>query len=194
MVTRSSSGSGANDSNLEATYHAHSLVHKATIRLDPTKLEMLDGFDITDTGFKYVPTNSNIRLVVSGQSDTQKTVLIYGSKSEEEAYTYIQKMLDEIRDVGHLAELNQDLTLVNIAVSGEFKTQLKLEELSKSLQSESVEVEYEPEQFPALIVKLSRPSATFLLFSNGKFSIQGLKDRDEIPKQINKIRSLINLF
>jgi len=56
-----------------------------------------------------------------------------------------------------------------------------------ALQLENTE--YEPEQFPGLVYKLVDPSATFLLFSNGKLVCTGTKDRkqlEESMKQLNK--------
>jgi len=60
-------------------------------------------------------------------------------------------------------------------VSGDFDTSLQLEALAVTLDEQGIDVEYEPEQFPAAIVKLDEPPVTFLLFSTAKFVIQGLR-------------------
>ena len=52
-------------------------------------------------------------------------------------------------------------------------------------------VEYEPEQFPTAMVKLEIPPVTFLLFSTGKFVIQGLRGFDDIEPAIKRIQSLL---
>ena len=49
--------------------------------------------------------------------------------------------------------------------------------------------EYEPEQFPGLVYKLIEPTATFLLFTNGKLVCTGTKNKkqlEESMKQLNK--------
>jgi len=49
--------------------------------------------------------------------------------------------------------------------------------------------EYEPEQFPGLVYKLVDPTATFLLFSNGKLVCTGTKNKEQLEesmKQLNK--------
>lgn len=42
---------------------------------------MLDGFERMDTGHKFVPEDSNVRVIVSGRDWSEKRILIYGSKS-----------------------------------------------------------------------------------------------------------------
>ena len=49
--------------------------------------------------------------------------------------------------------------------------------------------EYEPEQFPGLVYKLEEPTATFLLFSNGKLVCTGTKNKQQLEDsmvQLNK--------
>ena len=49
--------------------------------------------------------------------------------------------------------------------------------------------EYEPEQFPGLVYKLVDPTATFLLFSNGKLVCTGTKNKQQLEesmRQLNK--------
>jgi transcription initiation factor TFIID TATA-box-binding protein len=56
-----------------------------------------------------------------------------------------------------------------------------------ALQLENTE--YEPEQFPGLVYKLVEPTATFLLFSNGKLVCTGTKNKEQLEesmKQLNK--------
>ncbi len=56
-----------------------------------------------------------------------------------------------------------------------------------ALQLENTE--YEPEQFPGLVYKLDEPTATFLLFSNGKLVCTGTKNKAELDDsmvQLNK--------
>lgn len=172
-------------------YRAHSMMHKAIVRMDPTKLEMLDGFEQTDTGYKFIPEETNVRLIISGRDWSEKRLLIYGCKTSEEATEYIEEVIDRVNEIGHEAKLVSGPKITNIAVSGDFEQPLELEKLAVDLPKRGIDVEYEPEQFPAAIVKLDNPSATFLLFSNGKFSIQGLKNKGEIEPQITRIQSLL---
>jgi transcription initiation factor TFIID TATA-box-binding protein len=47
--------------------------------------------------------------------------------------------------------------------------------------------EYEPEQFPGLVYKLVDPTATFLLFSNGKLVCTGTKNREQLEDSMRQL-------
>lgn len=172
-------------------YTPHSMMHKAIVRMDPTKLEMLGGFERTASGHQFVPEDSNVRVIVTGRDWSEKSVLIYGSKSTEEAYTYVEMIIDRVTEVNHDAELIEGPEITNIAVSGDLGTPLQLETVTMDLTAYGIDVEYEPEQFSAAIVKLDSPSVTFLLFSTGKFVIQGLREFESIEPAIDRIQSLL---
>jgi TATA-box binding protein (TBP) (component of TFIID and TFIIIB) len=172
-------------------YTPHSMMHKAIVKMDPTKLEMLDGFEHTNTGHKFVPEESNVRVIVSGRDWSEKRVLIYGCTSSEEAYYHVENIFNRVQEIGHDAELIEGPEITNIAVNGDFDTSLQLEMLSVELNQQGIDVEYEPEQFPAAIVKLESPSVTFLLFSTGRFVIQGVADLEDIKPAIEQIQALL---
>ncbi|KDE57432.1 hypothetical protein EL22_12235 [Halostagnicola sp. A56] len=173
-------------------YTPHSMMHKAIVRMDPTKLEMLDGFERTDAGHKFAPEDSNVRVIVSGRDWSEKRILIYGSKSTEEARRHVETIVDRVTEIDHNAELVNGPEIKNIAVNGNLETPIQLEPLTVELTAEGIDVEYEPEQFPAAIVKLETPPVTFLLFSTGKFVIQGLRGFGDIEPAIERIQSLLD--
>lgn len=172
-------------------YTPHSMMHKAIVQMEPTKLEMLDSFERTDTGHKFVPMDSNVRVILSGRDWSEKRVLVYGSTSTEESKQYVETVVNRVKEIGHEAELSKEPEIKNIAVSGDLAMPLQLETLSVELGKQDIDIEYEPEQFPAAIVKLEEPSVTFLLFSTGKFVIQGLRGFEDIEPAINRVQSLI---
>jgi len=47
--------------------------------------------------------------------------------------------------------------------------------------------EYEPEQFPGLVYKLEDPTATILLFSNGKLVCTGTKNRKQLDESMTQL-------
>jgi len=51
--------------------------------------------------------------------------------------------------------------------------------------------EYEPEQFPGLVYKLEEPTATFLLFSNGKLVCTGTKNNQQLTDSMEKLIQVI---
>lgn len=167
------------------------MMHKAIVRMDPTKLEMLDDFECTDTGHKFVPKNSNVRVMIVGRDWSEESILIYGSKSSDEAHQYIETIIDRITEIGHDAEIVEGPVTTNIAVNGDFKTSLELADLATDLSGRGIDVEYDPKQFPAVIVRLNSPQVTFLVFSTGKFVIQGLQELESIEPAIEQVHSFL---
>jgi len=172
-------------------YTPHSMMHKAIVRMDPTKLEMLDGFERAETGYKFVPEGSNVRVMVTGRDWSEKRVLVYGCTSTKEAERYVGTIMNRVTDIGHDITLVSGPDIANIAVNGDLGTQLQLGELSVEISQQGLDVEYEPEQFAAVIVRIEELSVTVLLFSTGKFSIQGLRSLDDIEPVITRVQSLI---
>jgi TATA-box binding protein (TBP) (component of TFIID and TFIIIB) len=160
--------------------------------MDPTKLELLDGFEHAETGYKYVSSDSNVQVIVSGRDWSEKRIFVYGSTSTDDAERYVLEVIDSIRDIGHDAELISGPDITNIAVNGDLKTTIQLESLTTGLEDENIEVEYEPEQFPAAIVRLGEFSVTFLLFSTGSYTIQGLQNTENIEPAIDRIQRFLS--
>ena len=49
------------------------------------------------------------------------------------------------------------------------------------------EVEYNPERFPGLVMRIEKPRATILIFSTGKMVVTGLRKATEAPKVVEKV-------
>jgi len=50
-----------------------------------------------------------------------------------------------------------------------------------------VDVEYNPERFPGLVMRITEPKATFLIFSTGKMVVTGLRRADEAGPGVEKV-------
>ena len=79
------------------------------------------------------------------------------------------------------------ITVQNIVASGSIDLNLNLNTLALQLEN----TEYEPEQFPGLVYKLDEPTATFLLFSNGKLVCTGTKNKDQLEQAIEQLNKNI---
>jgi len=53
------------------------------------------------------------------------------------------------------------------------------------------DAEYNPERFPGLVMRITDPKATFLIFSTGKMVITGLRRADEASRGVKKIMKSI---
>ena len=71
----------------------------------------------------------------------------------------------------------------NVVVSASIHRDLPLEKLATKLDR----AEYNPEQFPGLILKMDVPKASALLFSSGKIICTGTKSNKEAKNAINAI-------
>ncbi len=75
------------------------------------------------------------------------------------------------------------ITVQNIVASGSIDLKLNLNYLALALEN----TEYEPEQFPGLVHKLSGTRATFLLFSNGKIVCTGTRSETKLREAVAKL-------
>ncbi|ENN96220.1 transcription factor [Methanocaldococcus villosus KIN24-T80] len=76
-----------------------------------------------------------------------------------------------------------DIKIVNVVVSTKIADSIDLEEAALVLEN----AEYEPEQFPGLVCRLSVPKVALLLFRSGKVNCTGAKSKKEAEIAINKI-------
>ena len=73
-----------------------------------------------------------------------------------------------------------DIKVVNIVASATFAEKLDLDIIAQS----SEETEYEPEQFPGLVYRVSNPKTATLLFTSGKANITGAKNVEDVHKVV----------
>jgi len=108
-----------------------------------------------------------------------------GTKSVAQVKEVVQQVIKQLRKINVKVTEKPKITVQNIVASGSINLDLNLNLLALELEN----TEYEPEQFPGLVYKLDEPTATFLLFSNGKLVCTGTKNKqqlDDSMKQLNK--------
>jgi len=108
-----------------------------------------------------------------------------GTKSVSQVRDVVQQVIKQLKKVGVNVKIKPKITVQNIVASGAINLSLNLNTLALELEN----TEYEPEQFPGLVYKLKDPTATFLLFSNGKLVCTGTKNKaqlDDSMIQLNK--------
>jgi len=108
-----------------------------------------------------------------------------GTKSIAQVKEVVAQVVKQLRKIGVNVTIKPKITVQNIVASGAINLDLNLNTLALELEN----TEYEPEQFPGLVYKLEDPTATFLLFSNGKLVCTGTKNKaqlDDSMIQLNK--------
>ena len=117
-----------------------------------------------------------------------------GTKSIAQVKEVIQQVIKQLRKIQVKITDKPKINVQNIVASGSIDLNLNLNLLALELEN----TEYEPEQFPGLVYKLADPTATFLLFSNGKLVCTGTKNREQLEesmKQLNKnIKAVMKRF
>jgi len=80
-------------------------------------------------------------------------------------------------------ENKRDIKVVNIVVSTSLKHDIPLEKMAATLSN----TEYNPEQFPGLVIRIKEPKTSALIFSSGKVVCTGARSMDKVEESIKKI-------
>jgi len=92
----------------------------------------------------------------------------------------------EKKDESNL-ELDYKIENVVATVIMEITEKIDLTKIARKFE----DVEYNPERFPGLVMRITNPKATFLIFSTGKMVITGLRRADEASPGVKKIMKSI---
>ncbi|MEE9405974.1 MAG: TATA-box-binding protein [Candidatus Aenigmarchaeota archaeon] len=111
-------------------------------------------------------------------------IVCTGAKNIELAHIAIAKVVKRIRSVGIPMPRNYEVKIENIVASAKVNANLNLEEITFNLEN----AEYEPEQFPGLVYRISEPRVAFLLFSSGKIICTGAHKISDIHAALRKLR------
>ena len=112
-------------------------------------------------------------------------VVCTGARSMDKVRESIKKIIKSLEKIGIKIKIQPKVKIQNIVASGTIGMDLNLNVLAMKLKN----TEYEPEQFPGLVYKLSdnESKATFLLFSNGKVVCTGTKSEKEVHVALEKL-------
>jgi transcription initiation factor TFIID TATA-box-binding protein len=80
------------------------------------------------------------------------------------------------------------IKIENVVASASLNVPIKLEKLVANLDG----IEYEPEQFPGLVMRLKDPKAAALIFSSGKIVCTGAKSPKDAKIVVSKIVARMN--
>ncbi|MCH8004153.1 MAG: TATA-box-binding protein [Nanoarchaeota archaeon] len=84
----------------------------------------------------------------------------------------------------------RDIKIVNIVVSTSLEHDIPLEKMAATLSN----TEYNPEQFPGLVIRIKDPKTSALIFSSGKVVCTGARTIEKVQESIKKIiKSLLKI-
>src|SRR6266545_3411885 len=111
-------------------------------------------------GFRFGPSNRYVAIYPRGN------VLVTGCRSLVEASKLLHSVRGLLASVVDLRSEPFQVVVQNIVATLDLKCTLKLEPLAAALSAQNYE--YEPEQFPALILRFPDEQGVILIFSSGK--------------------------
>ena len=84
-----------------------------------------------------------------------------------------------------MAKNKEDVSIqvVNIVVSTSLEHDIPLEKMAATLPN----TEYNPEQFPGLVIRIKEPKTSALIFSSGKVVCTGARTLEQVDESIKKI-------
>ncbi len=77
----------------------------------------------------------------------------------------------------------KNIQVVNIVVSTSLEHDIPLEKMAATLSN----TEYNPEQFPGLVIRIRDPKTSALIFSSGKVVCTGARSMEKVEQSIDKI-------
>jgi transcription initiation factor TFIID TATA-box-binding protein len=147
-------------------------------------IRILEGADYNKERFPgvvYRTTNPKTAALIFGSGK----IVCTGAKSIEDVSNGLNKVFEKLKDMGIDIPKKPDITIQNIVASADLHTVLNLNAIAIGLGLENIE--YEPEQFPGLVYRLSTPKVVMLLFGSGKLVVTGGKKPEDAEAAVEKI-------
>ncbi|MEW6044214.1 MAG: TATA-box-binding protein [Thermoproteota archaeon] len=115
-------------------------------------------------------------------------IVCTGTKSKEQSIRAIQSVVSRLATHGiDIGEKEPEIEVQNMVASVNLKGTINLEKSAKTLPRSM----YEPEQFPALIYRMSDTSKVMLVFGSGKLVCTGNKTKEEIFRAVESFHSIL---
>jgi transcription initiation factor TFIID TATA-box-binding protein len=114
-------------------------------------------------------------------------IVCTGARSPKFAKTAVQKVVDDMKalNIDMPDEFHTGVENIVASTQIEAKDKLNLEFIAYNLEN----AEYEPEQFPGLVYRISDPRVAFLLFGTGKIICTGARKIEEIHAALQKFKT-----
>jgi len=109
-------------------------------------------------------------------------VVLTGLREREALDEALAKIVRSLKEAGVAVHSHPAVAITNIVCSYDIGKSINLNRLVVALNMENIE--YEPEQFPGLVLRLKDPKIVALLFSSGKIILTGGKNIDEIERGV----------
>ncbi|MFX1496405.1 MAG: TATA-box-binding protein [Promethearchaeota archaeon] len=102
----------------------------------------------------------------------------YDNLEDEEEEDY-----EDEEEFDYESDLDYKIENVVATVTVEITEKIDLNQIARK----HAEVEYNPERFPGLVMRIEKPRATILIFSTGKMVVTGLRKASEAERVVDKV-------
>ncbi len=109
-----------------------------------------------------------------------------GAKNVDEVRASLDIVIKLLDDAGMAVIKNPEIVVQNMVAVYDLGAEIDMNSVAISLGLERVE--YEPEQFPGLVFRLTDPKVVALLFSSGKVVLTGARSNEDIDNAVQKLR------
>jgi len=110
-------------------------------------------------------------------------IVCTGARSLEDVKTVFKKVVQIVRSSGTRVPRNFKMQVENIVASARLDANLNLDKIAFNLENS----EYEPEQFPGLVYRMTEPKVAFLLFGSGKIVCTGARNINDVKIAVEKV-------
>jgi len=110
-------------------------------------------------------------------------IVCTGTRTPKDLKKAFEKIIKLIRKTGVRIPRDFKIRVENIVASTKLDARLNLDKIAFTLENS----EYEPEQFPGLVLRMENPNVAFLLFSSGKIVCTGARKKKDINVAIEKL-------
>lgn len=119
-------------------------------------------------------------------------VVLTGVKNNEDLSIILQTLQNDLKEAGVTCFDEPQIAVTNMVCSYNLGYALNLNRVVVTLM-DSESVEYEPEVFPGLVLRIFEPNIVFLLFGSGKIIITGGKDIDDVKRSVVILREKLSI-
>ncbi len=110
-------------------------------------------------------------------------IVCTGAKSIDEAKIAIDRIIQKIKEAGVEIKNKPDVIIQNVVATANLGAELNLDAIAIGLDN----TEYEPEQFPGLVYRMTDPKVVLLLFGSGKIVCTGAKSVNDAERATVKV-------
>ena len=106
-----------------------------------------------------------------------------GARNIEDVNTVFKKVISIVKSTGTKVPRGFTMQVENIVASAKLDSNLNLDTIAFNLENS----EYEPEQFPGLVYRMTEPKVAFLLFGSGKIVCTGARSVTDVEIAVKKV-------